>query len=96
MGVFSTEQSITPGARLTPKDLEEAIDKIPGWQRYEREFAKASFREYWRAGNTRGWITSREFDEALLEMSRNLKDPIDSLRLSKLRQMKQELFRVRK
>ncbi len=95
MGLFN-EPSVPPGSKLTPKELESAIDKISGWRRYEREFTKAAFREYWRAGNTRGWITPREFDQALHEMQRNLQDPIDSVRVSKLRQMKQELFRVKK
>lgn len=96
MGFFTSGPSIPQNIKLTPRNLEEAIDKIPGWKRYEREFTKAAFREYWRAGNTKGWITPREFDRALLEMQRNLKDPIDSLRVSHLRQMKQELFRVKK
>ncbi len=96
MAIFSNEPSVAPDAKLTPKDLEEAIDRIPGWQRHEREFTKAMFREYWRTGASSGWITSREFDEALFVMQRNIKDPIDSTRVSKLRRLKQELFRVRK
>lgn len=92
MDLFSTESGIQPGAKLSPKDLERAIDRLPGWKRYEREFTKAAFREYWRAGNTRGWITPKEFDQALLEMQRNLQDPIDSLRVSRLRNLKRELF----
>ena len=92
MGFFSNEPSLPPNAKVTPRDLEQAIDKIPHWDNTKREFVKAMFHDHGRGGTTPGWVTPREFDEALREMERNLKDPIDSLRISHLRELKRNLF----
>jgi hypothetical protein len=73
------------GQKLTMKEIAWHVDRMPGLQTWQREYVKRVMEKFDQPNFSRG-ITRAEFNEALTEMEKNTKDPIEKDHIKRIRE----------
>jgi len=73
------------GQKLTIKDISWHVDRMPGLRPWQKEYVKRVMERFDQPNFSRG-VTRDEFNQALDEMEKNTRDPLEKDHIKRIRE----------